>query len=69
MATPEDQIENIEQLVADSKPNITKLKALGGYRFNVMTNKSSIACLFGCARQLPPPIDRIGTILTRLSIL
>ena len=28
------QIENIKQLVADSKPNITKLKALGGYRFN-----------------------------------
>ena len=27
-------IENIKQLVAESKPNITKLKALGGYQFN-----------------------------------
>ena len=27
-------IENIIQLVAESKPNITKLKALGGYQFN-----------------------------------
>jgi hypothetical protein len=27
-------IEEIKQLVADSRPNITKLKKLGGYRFN-----------------------------------
>ena len=64
-------VEEIKKLLADpNKANITTIsRGSAAVDSTATTKTSSIACLFGCARQLPPPIDCIGTGLIRLSIV